>query len=504
MANLVSVSMLKPHPKNSEYFSPPSPEEREKLKRSIEAHGIRDPLKVMPDYTVIAGHVRLEIAKELGIEKVPVEVWDVAPEEAEYLLVADNEERRICQDPIKKAKRAEFLKRYWGVRVGKANPKGTLVPRGDKNHLHDSNTLTNVAGITDTQVDREVENLPHDRKTLKDVAEAIGESLFTTKQLLKLNDLIPSLQTLVSQGKLSQTAAYSLAFLSPEEQERLLEVLGESGVCGLSIREAQELRRQIEIERKRAEELTRRLAESEKALSALKEGSAEAERLKAEIEILRKENATLKERQPEIVERVVEKVVYKTDPKLEIELNAARVKVQELTNELASIRSYAEFLAGQREELQAKVERFKKEKEDLERRYETVRKTLLDEKNKKEQWPGIPLKAEFDRIASLTSEFLLVTEKVLRSPEKVKEYVKIMKSTGIIETSDEEKALAKLIRDIEAVFGARLHVLGLQLLIVRATELLNLLNEGLTGKKQFKVLEGGKKVEAGADQKDTR
>ncbi|AOQ23096.1 hypothetical protein MTAT_26010 [Moorella thermoacetica] len=403
MTNLVSVSLLKPHPKNGEYFSAPSPEEREAIRRSIEIHGIRDPLKVLPDYTVVAGHVRLEIAKELGIEKVPVEVWDVSPEEAEYLLVADNEERRVCQDPIKKAKRAKFLKEYWEIKR-----------MSGRERLKGQNVLS---------------------KTLIDVAEAIGEDYKTTQRLLKLNDLIPLLQDLVSQNKLSQTAAYSLAFLSPEEQERLLKVLGESGICGLSVAEAQELRRKIEAERKRAEELARRLAESEKALAAAKVGSAEAARLKNELASLRRENEELKNKQPEIVEKIVEKVVYKTDPKMEIELNAARVKMREFADELASVRSHAEFLAQQREELLTKIERFKKEKANLERHYETVKKELMYEKNKKERWPGIPLKAEFDRIASLTTEFLLVTEKILRSPDKVKEYVRIMKSAGIVESS---------------------------------------------------------------------
>ncbi|MEW6447178.1 MAG: hypothetical protein AB1426_03690 [Bacillota bacterium] len=70
------------------------------------------------------------------------------------------------------------LKRYWGVREGSANPKGTVVPR-------------------------EGRNVPHERKTLADVAEALGETEKNLKRLLKLNDLIPELQQLVSRGKLS-------------------------------------------------------------------------------------------------------------------------------------------------------------------------------------------------------------------------------------------------------------------------------------------------------------
>ncbi|WP_449240367.1 hypothetical protein [Desulfoscipio gibsoniae] len=49
---------------------------------------------------------------------LPVEVKDVSPEEAEYLLIADNEERRQNDDdPVKKAKRAKFLKEYWGYEL---------------------------------------------------------------------------------------------------------------------------------------------------------------------------------------------------------------------------------------------------------------------------------------------------------------------------------------------------------------------------------------------------
>lgn len=119
MHSQIPVSLLKPHPRNEEYFSSLSPEKHEEVRRSIEAHGIRDPLKVLPDYTVLAGHQRLRIALELGLEKVPVTIVDISPEEAGYLLIADNEERRQDDsDPVKKARRAKFLTEYWGIRRG--------------------------------------------------------------------------------------------------------------------------------------------------------------------------------------------------------------------------------------------------------------------------------------------------------------------------------------------------------------------------------------------------
>lgn len=294
--SLVPVGMLKPHPKNSEYFSDPTPEKYEEIKRSIEAEGIRDPLRVTPDYTVISGHVRLKIAQELGLTHVPVEIWDVDPERAEYLMIADNEERRYCQDPVKKAKRAEFLRRYWGVRQGKKRQNVVESPG----------------------------------KTIADIAEAVGGDERTVQRLLKLNNLIRPLQDLVSRGKLAQTAAYSLAFLPPEEQRRLLDVLGESGVCGLSVQEAQELRRQLDAERKRAADVEAQLGDLERQLTQAQEGSREAESLRAELARLREENERLKARGPEVVEKVVERVVVCPDPEQEAEIVRLRGEIERL------------------------------------------------------------------------------------------------------------------------------------------------------------------------------
>ncbi|MEW6771767.1 MAG: ParB N-terminal domain-containing protein [Bacillota bacterium] len=386
MPNEVPVSLLKPHPKNAEYFSEPTPEERESLKRSIASEGIRDPLKVTPDYTVVAGHVRLEIAKELGLEKVPVQIVDGDPDYLEYLLIADNEERRVCQDPIKKAKRAEFLKRYWGVREGRPEKLGKNYPVS---------------------------------KTLDDVAEAVGENRENLKKLLKLNDLIPELQQLVSQNKLSQTAAYSLAFLPPEEQRNLLGVLGESGICGLSVKEAQELRRELDVARKEKESLQNRLVELEdekgglsKQLADLQDSLSSAEEeiaeklgrqyeerlrealsdLQRKLEEKRREAedlyAKLKDLKRSPVEKVVEKVVCQADPALEAELEAARKQNAELLKEKEWLRSRFEAVAQEKERKETKLRALEGEIERLQRLLDHAHKELEKEKSrpKPPQW----------------------------------------------------------------------------------------------------------------------
>lgn len=86
-------------------------------------------------------------------------------------------------------------------------------------------------------------------KKLADVAQAIGEDEKTTKRLLKLNDLIPELQALVSSGRLGTTAAYELAFLSPGTQKALHDHYSRQ-IAEIKHAEAKELRRKIEAESK--------------------------------------------------------------------------------------------------------------------------------------------------------------------------------------------------------------------------------------------------------------
>jgi len=52
--NYIPIKLLKEHPKNQEYFNDLTKEKYEEIKNSIQTYGIRDPLKVLPDYTGVA------------------------------------------------------------------------------------------------------------------------------------------------------------------------------------------------------------------------------------------------------------------------------------------------------------------------------------------------------------------------------------------------------------------------------------------------------------------
>lgn len=62
----------------------------EAVARSIREYGFRQPIVVDKDGVVIVGHTRLKAAKHLGLEKVPVHVADLTPEQAKAYRLVDN------------------------------------------------------------------------------------------------------------------------------------------------------------------------------------------------------------------------------------------------------------------------------------------------------------------------------------------------------------------------------------------------------------------------------
>jgi len=63
-----------------------------KVLASIKEFGWRQPIVVDSDYLVVVGHTRLEAAKILGMDKVPVHVAkDMTPAQAKAYRLADNQ-----------------------------------------------------------------------------------------------------------------------------------------------------------------------------------------------------------------------------------------------------------------------------------------------------------------------------------------------------------------------------------------------------------------------------
>lgn len=91
----VNVSELKPYELNKFLFDESSVDYKA-LKGDIEAKGVKVALHILPNKTILAGHNRWSIAKELGIEQVPCEfVTNLkSPEEIKEYVIKDNLFRR--------------------------------------------------------------------------------------------------------------------------------------------------------------------------------------------------------------------------------------------------------------------------------------------------------------------------------------------------------------------------------------------------------------------------
>lgn len=82
------INRLVPYEKNARTHSP---EQVAQLRASIQEFGFTNPILVDGKDGVIAGHGRLEAARELGLTEVPVVVLDhLSPEQKRAYVLADN------------------------------------------------------------------------------------------------------------------------------------------------------------------------------------------------------------------------------------------------------------------------------------------------------------------------------------------------------------------------------------------------------------------------------
>jgi ParB family chromosome partitioning protein len=84
----VEISKLKPHPKNFEVYGQ---EEVTELADSISKHGLKNPIIVNKEFTIISGHRRYKAALELGWKEVPYIIREFnSPFDELETLVLDN------------------------------------------------------------------------------------------------------------------------------------------------------------------------------------------------------------------------------------------------------------------------------------------------------------------------------------------------------------------------------------------------------------------------------
>ena len=192
-------------------------EEMEKLAESITQHGVLMPGLVRPraagGYEIVAGHRRKFASMKAGIREMPVIVRDMDDDTAVIRMVDSNVQRENVL-PSEKARaykmKLDAIKRKAG-RPSKEN-SGQL----DQNFFN-----------------------PY---SVEKIAQDAGESTKQVQRYIRLNELIPELLEMVDGNEIKFNPAYELAFLRPEEQAVLYDILQAEEVTP-SLSQAQRLKR---------------------------------------------------------------------------------------------------------------------------------------------------------------------------------------------------------------------------------------------------------------------
>ena len=183
-------------------------EEKEQLLQSIRTQGAIEPLIVRPlsesEYEVISGHRRMEVYRELGIEKLPVIVRNLTDEQAVSMMADAN----LHRENILPSERAFAYKMKW--EAAKKSEKTLSQP---------------ATRIRNDDV----------------IAQSFGIGKDTLHRYIRLTHLIPKLLSMVDEGKIALTPAVELSYLTNEEQQALLNEI-EYADATPSLSQAQRLR----------------------------------------------------------------------------------------------------------------------------------------------------------------------------------------------------------------------------------------------------------------------
>jgi len=73
----IALDKIKPHPRNNEFFIPPTADETKRLASDIDSHGLNHPIEVIKPvdeeeaYVLVKGESRVRAARDLGWSKIP-------------------------------------------------------------------------------------------------------------------------------------------------------------------------------------------------------------------------------------------------------------------------------------------------------------------------------------------------------------------------------------------------------------------------------------------------
>ena len=206
------LPISKLHPFEGHPFKVTDNEEMDQLTWSILTQGLLTPLVVRPldngEYEVISGHRRLHACKKAGIKTVPALIYAIDRDAAAIALVDTN----LPRESILPSEKAFAYKMKMDA----------LSRQGKRTDL----TLSQNATKLDTAAE---------------IGKVQGESRDMVYRCIRLTHLIPELLQKVDEGKIAFTPAVHLSYLSPAEQEWVLDEM-ERNDCTPSVGQAYHLK----------------------------------------------------------------------------------------------------------------------------------------------------------------------------------------------------------------------------------------------------------------------
>lgn len=323
----LSLDLLDEHPENAKIFRELDEQEIGHLAGSMKEAGLVDPIVVWPKedgrYEIISGAQRVKAAKKLNWEKIECIIEDdeegINGKKAELRLIDANLYGRNLS-PMDYARafkrRKEILEAELGERRGRPAGKTNNDNNGSKKQCHGGNNF-NIS-------------LTNSNRTITQIGKEYNVGPRTVARYLKLNDLIPELQSLVSSGKLSATVGEQLAYLKPEDQKELYDNLGEA-IGELKKDEARLLRR----EKEKAEENMKKMqAKLDEMRKELKKGHETVTKLLEEKKVLEEKltdpNNPQAARLKQIEDEIREKELKKQE--LEFQIKDLEYEIREVKN----------------------------------------------------------------------------------------------------------------------------------------------------------------------------
>lgn len=167
---------------------------------SIAQFGVLTPLIARPledgSYEIISGHRRAHAAEAAGLTEVPVIVRDMDDDAATVLMVDSNLQR----ENILPSERAFAYKMKMDA-------------------------MKRQGGRTDLQAEGTSCQVGTKLRTDEIIAEGLNESARNVQRYIRLTNLIPELLDMVDQKQISFNPAVELSYLTPEEQQHVIEAM---------------------------------------------------------------------------------------------------------------------------------------------------------------------------------------------------------------------------------------------------------------------------------------